>query len=254
MSVCLCVLHVESKHGAVFAMGCTYAFPCSTSHHAWIKWCYMHRLIMIYFYHNWLDCMYANWNYLITDRQVIYACLGLIVPKKIIYVSTIVKYLCTCCFSRFPNLQGFCFAGGGGGGGGGVNPQTSIVMLFRVMLQFVLSRSHILLSDSDALFMYMLPQNQSSIANLHGIGHLHDGHVSSWLELPMDDVFSCPYDQGPLYWHGLTYIPAWLSNHMSSQMWDDITYSFPNCNSCAFEVWERLLEIIFVNLVPLFRS
>ena len=40
----------------------------------------------------------------------------------------------------------------------------------------------------------------------------------------------------PFYWHGLTLIPAWISNHMPNKMWDDITYPFLNFNSCTVEV------------------
>ena len=31
-------------------------------------------------------------------------------------------------------------------------------------------------------------------------------------------------------------IPAWISNHMPSQVWGEITYSFPNFNSSTIEV------------------
>ena len=32
--------------------------------------------------------------------------------------------------------------------------------------------------------------------------------------------------RGPFYKYGLTLIPAFLSNHMPSQAWDEITYLF----------------------------
>ena len=32
---------------------------------------------------------------------------------------------------------------------------------------------------------------------------------------------------GPFYKHGLTLIPAWSSNHMPSEVWDEITYPDP---------------------------
>ena len=38
--------------------------------------------------------------------------------------------------------------------------------------------------------------------------------------------------------HGLVLIAAWISNHMSDKVWDDITYPFPNFNSYIVEVWE----------------
>ena len=33
-------------------------------------------------------------------------------------------------------------------------------------------------------------------------------------------------------------IPAWISNHMPSEMWDEIINSFPNFNGYRVEVWE----------------
>ena len=42
----------------------------------------------------------------------------------------------------------------------------------------------------------------------------------------------------PFYQHWLTKIPAWISDHMPSEVWDDITYLFPNFNGAAVEVWE----------------
>ena len=35
---------------------------------------------------------------------------------------------------------------------------------------------------------------------------------------------------GPLYKQGLTLIQTWISNHMSSKMWDEINFPFPNFN------------------------
>ena len=41
---------------------------------------------------------------------------------------------------------------------------------------------------------------------------------------------------GPFYYHGLTLIPTWISNHMPSKVWDEITYPFLNFKSCTVEV------------------
>ena len=41
---------------------------------------------------------------------------------------------------------------------------------------------------------------------------------------------------GPFYQHGLTLIPAWISNHMPGKMWDEITYPFLNFNGETIEV------------------
>ena len=42
----------------------------------------------------------------------------------------------------------------------------------------------------------------------------------------------------PLCWHGLALISAWISIHMPSNVWDEITYPFPNFNGCTVEVSE----------------
>ena len=44
--------------------------------------------------------------------------------------------------------------------------------------------------------------------------------------------------RGPFYWHGLTLIPAWISNHMPCKVSDEIICPFPNFNGCTVEVWE----------------
>ena len=42
---------------------------------------------------------------------------------------------------------------------------------------------------------------------------------------------------GFFYWHGLTLIPALISNYINYIAWNTITYPFPNLNGCAVEVW-----------------
>ena len=51
-------------------------------------------------------------------------------------------------------------------------------------------------------------------------------------------------NQDPFYWHGLTSISAWVSNHMSNKLWDEVTYPFPNFNSCTVEVLEWIDNFI----------
>ena len=41
---------------------------------------------------------------------------------------------------------------------------------------------------------------------------------------------------GPIYLHRLTLITARISNYMPRKVWDEITYSFLNFNSCTVEV------------------
>ena len=37
---------------------------------------------------------------------------------------------------------------------------------------------------------------------------------------------------------GLTFIPTWISKHMPSKVWNEITYAFQNFNCCTFDIWE----------------
>ena len=41
---------------------------------------------------------------------------------------------------------------------------------------------------------------------------------------------------GPFYLHGLTLIPAWISNYTHYNVWDEITYPFLNFNDATVEV------------------
>ena len=49
---------------------------------------------------------------------------------------------------------------------------------------------------------------------------------------------------GPFYYHGLTLIPAWITNHLPGKVWDEITYPFLNFNGATVEVWEWISNII----------
>ena len=51
-------------------------------------------------------------------------------------------------------------------------------------------------------------------------------------------------DLGPFYWHGLTLISAWVSNHMPGKVCDELTYPFLNFNGCTVEVWEWIINLI----------
>ena len=44
------------------------------------------------------------------------------------------------------------------------------------------------------------------------------------------------YSMGPIYWHALPLMPAWISNNMHYKKWDEITYLFLNVNGYTIEV------------------
>ena len=46
---------------------------------------------------------------------------------------------------------------------------------------------------------------------------------------------------GPFYWHGLTLIPTGISNHMPSEVWDEITYPFPNFSGSNYGPMSELM-------------
>ena len=50
---------------------------------------------------------------------------------------------------------------------------------------------------------------------------------------------------GPFYYHGLTLmIAAGISNHMPCEVWDEITYPFPNFNGATVEACEWISYFI----------
>ena len=59
-----------------------------------------------------------------------------------------------------------------------------------------------------------------------------------WLYVSVDSLLpKAPfYYQGAIYWHGLTLIPAWISNYIHYNVWDEITYPFLNFNGATVEV------------------
>ena len=46
--------------------------------------------------------------------------------------------------------------------------------------------------------------------------------------------------QGTPGWYRLTFIPAWIGNHMLCEVWDEITNPFLNFNVATVYVWERM--------------
>ena len=59
---------------------------------------------------------------------------------------------------------------------------------------------------------------------------------------------------GPFYKHGLTLIPAWITNHIHYNVWDEITYQFSNFNGAtvgSLEMDKKLLLTLYcVNIYP----
>ena len=55
-------------------------------------------------------------------------------------------------------------------------------------------------------------------------------------DLPLIDKGQHGGSKGLFYKHGLTLIPAWISNYSHQRVWDEITYPFLNFNSATVDV------------------
>ena len=65
------------------------------------------------------------------------------------------------------------------------------------------------------------------------------GHLWGNPPVPGPKDIVCCYlliSRGHFYWHGLTLISAWISNHIPSKVWDEITYPFLNLNGATVEL------------------
>ena len=62
-------------------------------------------------------------------------------------------------------------------------------------------------------------------------------------------------DRGYLLLTWLPLIPEWITNHMSSKVWDEIIYTFPNLDGCTVDVWELINNFIrHISMGALVRS
>ena len=60
----------------------------------------------------------------------------------------------------------------------------------------------------------------------------------------LDHYHSCWCPGTPFYCHELSLIPARISNHIASKVWDEITYPLPNFICGTVEVWEWIGNFI----------
>ena len=45
-------------------------------------------------------------------------------------------------------------------------------------------------------------------------------------------------------WHGLTLILAWINNYIHYNVWDKITYPFPNLDCVTIDIWEWISNFV----------
>ena len=65
--------------------------------------------------------------------------------------------------------------------------------------------------------------------------HLCQSHVGSHKHTSIMITSSLFDTWGPCHLHDLTLIPAWISNQKPSNVWDEITYLFPNFNGATID-------------------
>ena len=82
----------------------------------------------------------------------------------------------------------------------------------------------ICVKDSDVLDLFK-HDHFAVICSLYVYGKCHSNVLDRFITAPP-----------PLYQHGLTLIPAWISNYTHYIVWDEITYPFLNFNGATAEV------------------
>ena len=69
------------------------------------------------------------------------------------------------------------------------------------------------------------------------------GHLK-WFVFVSRLLHSVPHPRDPFYYYVLTLTLAWISNYMSSKVWNEITYPFLNFNGATVEVWKSISDCI----------
>ena len=81
-------------------------------------------------------------------------------------------------------------------------------------------RTRFILPLEEAVF------TRCSVTHSH-CAAVHAWHNTTWTSPPHPNYW------GRFNWHELTLIPAWISSHMPSKIWEDIIYPFPNVNGAT---------------------
>ena len=66
--------------------------------------------------------------------------------------------------------------------------------------------------------------------------HMNNWELVIWLQHNKAQQNYVKISWAPFYLHGLTLIPAWISNYIHYKVWDEITYPFLNFNGATVEV------------------
>ena len=75
-----------------------------------------------------------------------------------------------------------------------------------------------------------------TMEHIDGLVHERCNFIANALELYLSCTNPLILPCGHFYYHGLTLIPAWISNYIHYNVWDEITYPFLNFNGATVEV------------------
>ena len=110
--------------------------------------------------------------------------------------------------------------------------------LIRWYLCIEMVRRHFYTEMAVLSFIYSREYKSWHIGSNHFPTVYHTVHrAAQWRTIPAG-YWWLPWHHGPILLTWLTLIAAWISNHMPSKVWDEITYQFPNFNGYTVEVWE----------------
>ena len=83
------------------------------------------------------------------------------------------------------------------------------------------------------MLIFTTPTNIQRIFSIPSSIKSQSTHYRMWIIVSTERGIN---NSGPFYKHGLTLIPAWISNYIHYNMWDEITYPFLNFNGATVEV------------------
>ena len=75
-----------------------------------------------------------------------------------------------------------------------------------------------------------------------GTRQLERGGDGTWDLIVSFGTLNDLYSWGPFYLHWLT--PAWINNHIPSEIWYEITYAFSNFIGFPVEVWKWISDFL----------
>ena len=99
------------------------------------------------------------------------------------------------------------------------------------------------------MYTFMVSEGYSAWQGL-GLNKYASGYSAVWLIMGTQRTPNCFIHldghsvqdlRTMILTHG-NIISVWISNHMLHEVWNDITYPFPNFNGCTVEIWQFISD------------